>query len=253
MNNINKTNKEAWNAHASRYFEENKLTVHQVDYCGQYYPNEDDLQLIGDVKGLKILEIGAGSCNVGIALALKGADVTCIDISEEQIKLGEKVAQENGVHIKTLVMDMEELDGLESNSYDIVISVCALMYIENLNKVFKDISKLLKKNGKFIFSVDHPMMQALGAKELWPEENASWSYNYSGKVEWKWMSEDSFKFTTYRRPIMEYVNALAKNGLFIDHMHEAYPVKCDCEWSDTEILLRNRFPSILICRVLKLV
>ena len=35
-----------------------------------------------------------------------------------------------------------------------------------------------KKNGKFIFSVDHPMMQALGAKELWPEENASWSYNY---------------------------------------------------------------------------
>ena len=96
MNNINKTNKEAWNAHASRYFAENKLTVHQVDYCGQYYPNEDDLQLIGDVKGLKILEIGAGSCNVGIALALKGADVTCIDISEEQIKLGEKVAQENG-------------------------------------------------------------------------------------------------------------------------------------------------------------
>lgn len=252
MSETNKTNKEAWNAHASRYFEENELTVDKVDYCGKYYPNEDDLQLIGDVQGLKILEIGAGSCNVGIALALKGADVTCIDISEEQIKLGEKVAQENGVHIKTMVMDMEELDGLEKNSYDIVISVCALMYIQNLKKVFKDVSALLKKNGKFIFSVDHPMLQALGAKELWPEENASWSYNYSGKIEWKWMEGESFQFTSYRRPIMEYVNALAQNGLFIDCMHEAYPVKCDCEWSDAEILLRNRFPSILICRTLKL-
>lgn len=252
MNNANKTNKDAWNAHAGRYFEENELTVDKVDYCGKYYPNDEDLQLIGDVKGLKILEIGAGSCNVGIALALKGADVTCIDISEEQIKLGEKVAQENGVHIKTIVMDMEELDRLEKNSYDMVISVCALMYIRNLKKVFGDISALLKKNGKFIFSVDHPMLQALGAKELWPEENASWSYNYSGKIEWKWMEGDSFQFTSYRRPIMEYVNALAQNGLFIDFMHEAYPVKCDCDWSDAEILLRNRFPSILICRVLKL-
>ena len=37
MNDRNKTNKEAWNAHAGRYFEENKLTVNQVDYCGQYY------------------------------------------------------------------------------------------------------------------------------------------------------------------------------------------------------------------------
>ena len=207
---------------------------------------------MGDVNGLKVLEIGAGSCNCGIALALKGADVTCIDISEEQIKLGSKAAEKNGVKIKTMVMDMEEIKGLEKSSFDLIISVCALMYIQNLHKVFKEVSDLLKRNGIFVFSVDHPMLQALGAKELWPEEKESWSYNYSGRVDWKWFKEDTFQFTTYRRPIMEYVNALAQNGLYIDYMQEAYPVMCDCNWSDAEILSRNRFPSILICRVLKL-
>ena len=82
----NRSNKDSWNKHAARYQNGGNFSFDRVDYCIVNGLTEFDLGLIGNVSGKKVLEIGCGAANCGIALAKQGAIVTCVDISEQQIK-----------------------------------------------------------------------------------------------------------------------------------------------------------------------
>lgn len=66
---------------------------------------EKSLELIGDVHGKKVLELGCGGANCGIALAKQDAIVTCIDISEQQIMFVKENATREKVNIQFIVSD----------------------------------------------------------------------------------------------------------------------------------------------------
>ncbi|MDE6642235.1 MAG: hypothetical protein K2K63_17130 [Acetatifactor sp.] len=78
-------NRDSWNKQADRYQKNAMFSFDEVDYGNSSCPKEKDLKLIGDVKGKKILELGCGGANCGIALAKQGAKMTCLDLSSEQI------------------------------------------------------------------------------------------------------------------------------------------------------------------------
>ncbi len=122
-------NKESWNRHARRFYSED-ISLDYVDYCGLEFPNDLDLNIIGSVSGANVLEIGSGSCNCGIALARQGANVTCLDLSGNQLLIGRELAQKANVNIKQIESDMTDLSAVPSNSMDLVLSISALMYVE---------------------------------------------------------------------------------------------------------------------------
>lgn len=158
-------NKESWNLHARRFYAED-ISLDTVDYCGLEFPNDLDLNIIGNVSGLNVLEIGSGSCNCGIALAKQGANVTCLDLSGNQLLIGRELAQKAKVDIKQIESDMTDLSAVPSNSMDLVLSVSALMYVENIHRVFSEVNRVLKTGGRLVFSTNHPIMMAIGASEL---------------------------------------------------------------------------------------
>ena len=248
------TNKESWNIHASRFYQENYLSLDDVDFESYDYPTDKDLNIIGDVKGFTVLEIGSGTCNCGIALARKGAMVTCYDISDEQLKIGERVAKKAGVYITTACSDMADLSFAESEFYDLVISMSAIGYAEDFDKVCAEVNRVLKPRGRFIFSTGHPVMACVGATELWPEDKADPNYCYVGPMQWKWREEDDFVFTTYRMKMSDYVNTLVKNQLYVKRMEELFPISplpADCDFDENEIAVRTRFPSVLVIEAKK--
>lgn len=238
-------NRQSWNCHARRFLKINPLPLDVVDYYGTHFPTEADINLIGDPKDLKVLELGSGSCNCGIALAAQGAEVTCLDLSDEQLVIGKELAASQGVTIKTIHGDMAFLERIETSNFDLVLSINALMYAEYLDKVFNEVHRVLKPEGRFIFSVDHPIMMAIGATDLWPEEKSDPWYGYSGQIRWKWNKEDDYWFISYRRPVSEYVNLLVNNNLYIQGIHELYPKTIDPGWVPLESELRQRYPSAL--------
>ena len=248
---MSNTNKESWDKHAQRFYNKADLPLDYVDFYGATFPSDKDLNIIGEVSGFKVLEIGAGSCNCGIALAKKGADVTCLDISGEQLKIGRQVAKQEGVKIRLIESDMADLSAVKPVSMDLVISMSAINYAEDIDKVFQEANRVLKHNGRFIFSASHPFMMCLGATELWPEEKADPNYNYRRPVKWKWKEEDPFYFTNYRWPLMDYVNGLAHNGFSINRMEELFPKKPDPDWGEQEKRIRMRYPSVLVMEAVK--
>ena len=95
-----------------------------------------------------ILEIGAGTGKDSKYFLEKGFNVTCIDLSEEMVRL---------CKIKGLtayVMDFMSLDFPEG-SFDGIYALNCLLHIpkDNLERVLGDIQKLLKSKGLFYLGV----------------------------------------------------------------------------------------------------
>ena len=254
------TNKTSWDLHAQRFYNESEhhsggdLPLDYVNFDSCEYPSDRNLNIIGDVKDMTVLEIGSGSCNCGIALARSGANVTCLDISQEQLNIGKEVAKKAGVVINFVCSDMADLSFTDSDTVDLVISMSALDYVEDFNQVCSEVGRVLKNGGRFVFCATHPVMSCVAATELFPEENAPPNYNYRGAITWKWHQEDDFIFTTYRRQLSDFINALSGNGLFTKRMEELFPIlplPNDNDFDENELQVRTRFPSVLVIEAVK--
>lgn len=242
---INEINKISWNKQADRYQADADFLFSDVDYGDRNLPTEKDLNLIGDVNGKKVLELGCGGANCGIALAKQGAIVTCSDISEQQLVHAKNNAKIENVTIDFIESPMEKVE--YENEFDIVISIAALMYIEEIDKVFKNVNKMLKKGGIFVFSLNDPTFYSVAAKYLWNDPINQQSYFYSGAEKWKWDNNDEFEFITYRRPIYEYINCLIDNNLSIAKFYQLKPEK---EIVSEEDNLEMLFPRMMVIKAI---
>lgn len=245
--NIN--NKDSWNKHSKRYQSKVDFKFDNVDYGDLRYKTEKDLNLIGDVKGKKVLELGCGGANCGISLAKQGAIVTCTDISDEQVKAAKENAKRERVNIQFIVSPMEELTFSE-NEFDVVISMAALGYIKDIDKVFHNVRFILKDMGIFVFTLPDATFAAIGAKYLWNDPSPQHSYFYSGPERWRWEDEDDFEFISYRKPISDYINMLADIGFYIRNCHQLQLVKQEAESEEENLELL--FPRHMVFKVIKL-
>ena len=243
---INEINKDSWNKQAARYQADADFLFNDVDYGDRDLPTEKELNLIGDIKGKKILEIGCGGANCGISLAKQGAIVTCSDISKEQITFAKDNAKRENVDIQFIISAMEDIKYIDE--FDVVISMAALMYVKDIDKVFDNINKNLKNNGLFVFSLNDPTFYSVAAKYLWNDPENQQSYFYSGPEKWKWNENDDFEFITYRRPIYEYINCLTENNLYIEKMFQLKPKK---ELITEEDKLEVLFPRMMVFKTIK--
>ena len=60
---------------------------------------ESELAVLGDVAGLDVLELGCGAAQWSVALAGRGARVTGLDLSEEQLRQAREAAAAAGVEV----------------------------------------------------------------------------------------------------------------------------------------------------------
>lgn len=217
---INEINKSSWNSQAARYQQNADFSFKVVDYGDVRCPTDEDLNLIEDVCGKNVLELGCGGANCGIALAKKGAWMTCTDISSEQLRFAKKNAERENVSIRFFESPIENMTFLKDKEFDKVISMCAFQYVKDIGRVFNEVNRVLKPGGSFIFSLDNPIFSSIAARFLWKEDNLHDSYFYSGEEKWKWDNNDDFEFVTYRRPIFEYINLLVDAGFYIERFYE---------------------------------
>ena len=210
-----------WNEAAPWFQDWAKLSTKSADY-GPYAPRENQLKLLGNVKGKKILEIGCGGAQCSISFAKQGAICTGIDITQAQLDYGGKLAEKEKVKVKLIRRDIQTLKGIKSNSYDIVFSAFALMYIPDLTKCFKEVRRVLKKGGIFVFSTGHPFyIFDSTTKQL------KRSYFKTGKVieEETWSDGSKHKFVMFHRKVSDIANSAIAAGLTLLEMHEPLDMK----------------------------
>jgi SAM-dependent methyltransferase len=126
------------------------------------------IEYLGDVQDKKVANL-LGSCGKkAVPLAILGADVTVVDISEENRKYALEVAKEAGVKIHYIVSDFMELNiDHMRDSFDIVyLEGGILHYFSDLDKFSEKIYELLKAGGKLVLNDFHPIRKILKVKDI---------------------------------------------------------------------------------------
>lgn len=115
-------------------------------------------ELLPNLKGKTVLDLGCGYGELSRYFVELGAkQVVACDISQNMINLARE--KNNHPNIEYKILSMENLSSLEGK-FDVIFSSLAFHYIEDYNKLIKDINAHLKKKGILLFSQEHPLATA---------------------------------------------------------------------------------------------
>jgi len=186
------------------------------------------LSLIGGVKGKKVLDAGCGYGYYSVLLAKRGATVTGIDISERMIELAKKNAHKASVECEFFVCDMQDLSVFTKNSFDMVISSIVVGYLDNLEKAFSEVFRILKGNGVFAFSENHPLLKGSWEKDS-KGKRLHWNIdNYFNRsvrtIEWGTQNGNIIETSSRHRTVQDYFDALTTSGLLVERLVEPEPL-----------------------------
>jgi ubiquinone biosynthesis O-methyltransferase len=107
------------------------------------------LELVGDVGGRKILDIGCGDGEFALELAKRGAVVTGIDAAAAMIDTAKRRASQHNVDITFQVAMAEQLP-FPDERFDVVTAITILCFVEDAKPVFREIARVLKPGGRLI-------------------------------------------------------------------------------------------------------
>lgn len=122
---------------------------------------------LGDLKGLKVAEIGCGRGNFAIYLARQGADVTAMDFSAAAIEIAKERSVAEQVSVNWLVGDAANIP-LPDSQFDIVISCECMEHVPNYQKMMHELARILKPGGRLLLTTPSQLnAQVLGWLKSW--------------------------------------------------------------------------------------
>lgn len=131
------------------------LPTDVVSY-GHDIPREDTLRLLGNVEGKRVLDLGCGAGHNAIALARQGAKVIGVDASSDQIADAREAAERAGVRLELHHAPLAELAFIRADTIDAVASAHGLVHVEDLDRVFRQVDRVLRPEHHFVLSLPHP-------------------------------------------------------------------------------------------------
>ena len=159
-------NRERWDALADTYQERHapQLDESGGTAWGVWQIPESELQILGEVTGLDVLEFGCGAAQWSIALAAQGARMTGLDNSSRQLEHARELMTAAGVEFP-LVHASAEATGLPAEAFDIVFCDYGAMTFADPQLTVPEAARLLRPGGRFAFSTNTPFVDV-----AWPGE-----------------------------------------------------------------------------------
>jgi 2-polyprenyl-3-methyl-5-hydroxy-6-metoxy-1,4-benzoquinol methylase len=201
---------------------------------------EIELNLLGDVKGKKILHL---QCHFGLdtlSIARMGAIVTGVDFSENAIEKARELAALTGLKANFICCNIYELQNYLQEEFDIVFtSYGVLGWLPDMQKWAEVATSFLKPKGKFLLVEFHPV--------VWMFDNdfKTIAYSYFNKeaiietIQGTYAEKDAEIEATeigWNHPLSDVLSALLKTGLRITGFHEYdySPYACFNEITEAE-------------------
>jgi ubiquinone/menaquinone biosynthesis C-methylase UbiE len=243
-------NRASWNAVSRDYQSIHRIPTDDAHY-GPRMPTERELQLVGDVAGKRLLEIGCGGGQCAIAFAKRGAIASGKDLSEEQLAFARALAQREGVNVEFTQGNIEDLSEFENESQGVVFSAWALPFVENLGRCFREVYRVLVSGGIFVFSSDHPFGAAISDGS--PPLVVKFGY-WDTARDWHWDDDPSKpRFREFSRPVSETFQLLRDAGFAVDRILEPRPLEHERDtWDSSYPMDRLKLvPATIIFRAIK--
>jgi SAM-dependent methyltransferase len=208
---------------------------------------EELVRTLEITEGLKVLDLGSGDGTTALPAARLGADVLGVDIASNLVAAGNERAQRAGLtNLRFQEGDASDLNELEDDSFDLVISIFGAMFAPRPFDVAKELVRVTRPGGRIVMgnwipndptlvaqilkvstSYSPPPPEGFVSPMTWgvedhvierfagagvPEENISFErdsyrFNFRGSP-----SEFVAEFRTYYGPTMNAFEAAAADG-----------------------------------------
>lgn len=201
----------AWNANSRSYQSLHEMPTESAHY-GPWAPPENELRLLGDVRGSRILEIGCGGGQCCIAFARQGATVAGVDLSDDQIAFAKNLAAKEGANASFYQGDAVELSGFEEGDWDVIFSTYSFQYIEEMEACLAACARVLTPSGRLVFCLDHPFRDCFHDDE--EDETAIYPVrSYFDRSPMRWtFSNSGVEMVSYHRSVAAWCDMLAAAG-----------------------------------------
>lgn len=202
-------NQEMWNKAAESYDDQTFISDNDLHY-GPLLPGESLLHLLSKLSGKKVLDLGCGAGNNLMSLNHIGAKSGLgIDFCKEQINRAKEKLNSN---FELIVGDITDISLVRKEKFDVVISVFAISFIEDLDKFFYIVRQNLKLGGCVVVSTDHPNRKL--------SDNIVTQNNYSRLRYWNIPNQTAIPYIHYLHSYDEIKEAIQKSGLILDEILE---------------------------------
>lgn len=216
------TNTESWDRIAARTRTDPPTDV--VCY-GPDGPTEDDLRLIGDVTGKRVLDLGTGLGQTAIAFAKQGAVAIAVDASARQLERARDLAEREEVRIEWHQGDLADLAFLRADSIDLAFSAFAVSEVEDLDRLLRQVHRVLRAHSVFVFSYEHPLALCAGREQAAAPTAATGPallrpYHSSEPIV---VEHEGERLVVYQRTVSDVFAALGRAGFRIEVIVEPQP------------------------------
>jgi SAM-dependent methyltransferase len=170
----------------------------------------------------RVLDVGTGEGQIARLAALDGATlVVGVDPTLAQLT----VARDRGGGVEYARAGADGLPFAEA-SFDAVVVCLVFEHIPDHEPAIAELARVLAPGGRFVFFLNHPLLQA---------PNSGWIIDHIlDEQYWRigpYLVEDvtmeelapGVVLPFVHRPLSQYVNAMARNGLFVERMEEPMP------------------------------
>jgi ubiquinone/menaquinone biosynthesis C-methylase UbiE len=212
----------AWNQIAASYQKLHTLPTDSAHY-GPWAPLENQLRLLGDVTGRRILEIGCGGGQCSIAFARQGATAAGIDLSDAQLDYARQLARQEEVTINFVQGAADDLSSFKDGDWEIVFSTYAFHYVADIARALSECARVLCSHGRLVFSLDHPFHDCffdIEENDLTPYPVRSY-FNHDAMT-WAF-AETGVWMRSYHHTIGEWLDMLNHAGFRLVRLLEPSP------------------------------
>jgi malonyl-CoA O-methyltransferase len=159
---------------------------------------------VGEVRGLKVLDVGCGTGRHALRLARAGAVVTGVDFSDGMLAEARRKALETGLGVTWVQHDLATALPFEYGAFERVVCGLVLDHVKDVAGLFAEMGRVCAARGRIVVSVMHPSMMLLGVQARFTDP-ASGIKTYPASVP---------------NTISDYVMGAKRAGLKIESMSE---------------------------------
>jgi SAM-dependent methyltransferase len=240
-------NRTYWDRTSDDYQERHREFINRPEpRWGSWQIPESELNVLGDVAGKDVLELGCGAAQWSILLAKQGARVVGLDNSARQLEHARRLMAEAGVEFPLIHTSAEDVQ-LPDESFDIVFCDHGAMSWADPYRTVPEAARLLRHGGLLAFSQTSAL-----ATICWREETdlvgPKLEHDYFGMHKL-----DEGEASTYQLPYGEWIRLFSASGLVVEDLIEPQPPPnaVSTYWMPEELEWARRWPSESIWKARK--
>ena len=219
--------RQQWNNAADAYAE---AQATGRDYYRLEFFGPAQVDLCGDVQGLRLLDVGCGAGYFSRQMARGGATVTGVDLSPKMLAHAREIEARQPLGIRYLDSDATQLlETFSAGSFDIATSCMALHDMPQIASVLKAIHGVLVDGGRLVASITHPCTDTPTRHWTKDESGAKKGlcidkYFESGPVTYQW-KDWTYEFSTsaYHATLENWFDWFTGAGFLVRRLQEPRP------------------------------